>query len=219
MNDFITRYGEFSYYRNSFIAIDESGTEIKDDISIQAPSLIVLQGFGEILKAVSCMIRYRADWYASTMCVRKDLVSNRIDSLRKTQASTDKFLFLAGLSGDGVCVLDDARTTLYRMHGSLTTVVSNYQDFIAKKSDFYEQSRRSFEVINVIYNQTPIKEICEAFLVHEEVLAAFTGNKRSFSMIGKLPRVLASSYRYGFKSTLFWYLMLILRMVFGSLLL
>lgn len=216
---YITKYGEISYYHNSFITIDEDGAEIGAAISIQAESPKVFNGTKEILDGIPYMIRFRADWYASTICVRRNLVADHIRALRQTTASTDKFLFLAGISEGGLCILDNERTTLYRMHKSLTTVVSHYEDFIDRKKKFYEKSMKSFRVIADLFRLTPISGVCESYLTHDEVLSAFVGDQDTFPAVDGLQRVLRSSFHHGFKSTLVWYFLLLLRKLFGSIVL
>ncbi|MEM0135420.1 MAG: glycosyltransferase [Thermoplasmatales archaeon] len=214
---FINKIGEIGYYHNSIIKIDELGFPLKHQKNGLAKEEMIFLNPEEIVKGIRQMIHRRADWYCSCICIDRNSLSNKLDSMWETEASADRFLFFAGISSGRAVITDNHECTLYRVHESLTSVISGFNDFIDKKSSFYLRSYMAFESMSRLYVDNYVSEYVECFVVHAKILNSFLGTKNTVSIIETLKPALISYFKIRHLPILFWYLMLVLRRMFGKI--
>lgn len=214
--DFIEDDNLLAYYHNSYQPIDENGSFLDTEISLRPPREIICRNKDEIKQEFRSFIRYRADWYASMMCIRSDLIRDKLDHMWKIPASADKFVFFAGISSGQKIIIDNDQGTLYRIHPSLTTVLSTFQDFISKKSSFYNESLESFKIINSMYRDTYLNCITYCFLLHARTLSSFVDKDRKLSIIREFIQVTKCTIRLRYYQLFIWYFLTLVKAVTGD---
>ncbi|MEM0133994.1 MAG: glycosyltransferase family A protein [Thermoplasmatales archaeon] len=216
IKDLIIRIHGFAFYHNSYRVIDEDGKFLSAAISRKPKKLQVFSGREEIRKQLKLLLRERADWYASMMCIRKDALIPKIDAMWQTSASSDKFIFYAGIATGETIILDTYEGTQYRIHPSLTTVLSNYDDFISSKSNFYKESLHTFRIIESIYRNSFISKDVSCITLHASVLSSFICDEGKPGISKEAISVLQCTLRLGYRQLFFWYLMLVAKSIFGN---
>lgn len=212
---FIEKYGRISFYHNSFITINESGKINSKVFPKKTYGSIDLKNAAEIKKNAHLLLRYRCDWYASMMCINREIVLSKISVLSNSSASADRLLFLIGISNGIPVICDFEPNTFYRIHESLTTTFLSFNDFMKRRENFYKKSLESFRSAYSLLRNTYSNEVLEMFLVHEEIMIAFTGFNEKYNLVNFFKNVFRYSIKMKKIEILVWYNMLILKKFLG----
>lgn len=215
INDLIDKHKSLSYYHSSFKAIDEKGKLMGQKISRVNERTLIYKGELDILAGISEMLRSRADWYGSMMCIRKKALIPHLKLLREIEGSADKIIFYIGLLDHGTVIIDSEKTTRYRFHQSHTTVVADYEFFISKKNTFYTKSLESAKILEKICSGTFLEGTSRCYVLHEEVLSKFTAFGNSGKLLPLAPGVMECFRKTGMKNILLWYTLLLAKTLFG----
>ncbi len=213
---FLDRYDNVAFYHNSYSTMNEDGMLTERRISRRASSPTVYRGDKDISKGLPAMLHQRSDWYASMMCIRREEAARQLEFLWRTGASADRILFLAGLISGNTVVVDDARTTLYRMHRSLTTVISDFNDFIRRKAAFYGTSLGAVAIMSEMCRGSILERLASCSLTHAEVLSAFVGDVPSISILQYFLKVSRCLAVFRMWNVSIWFGMLVLKSIFGT---
>ena len=209
---FIEKHNRLSFYHDSAIRINEAG-KINSRSSSKDFSPIVVSDPIELKRNMHRLLHHRIDWYASMMCISREVVLHNKDVLSNSSASADRLLFLIGISYGGVVVFDFEPNTYYRLHQSLTTTFLPFEDFMSKRANFYKNSLQSFKAAYSSFKNTNSEEILEMFLVHEEIMVAFTGINERYSLVNLFKRSIKYSIKFRKINILVWYFLLSMKRI------
>ena len=211
---FIEKHNRLSFYHDSAIRINEAG-KINSRLSSKNFLPIVVSDPIELKKNMHRLLRHRIDWYASMMCISREVVLHKKDVLSNSSASADRLLFLIGISYGGDVVFDFEPNTYYRLHQSLTTTFLPFEDFMEKRVNFYKNSLQSFEAAYSLFKNTNSEEILEMFLVHEKIMVAFTGINERSNLANLFKRSIRYSLKFKKLDLLVWYFLLSMKRIIG----
>lgn len=212
---FIEKYGRISFYHNSFTTINERG-KINSKIPPKKTSgSIELKNASEINKKVYLLLRHRSDWYASMMCINREILLSKISVLSNSSASADRLLFLIGISNGDPVICDFEPNTYYRVHESLTTTFLSFNDFMKRRENFYKNSLESFRSAYSLFTNTHSIEVLEMFLVHEDIMVAFTGLNEKYNISNFFKKALKCYFKLRKLDLLIWYFLLVLKRFIG----
>ena len=213
---FIEKHGEISFYHDSFFIINEMGKVNRKIQSNATPSIQELDGPDEIMKIMPYLLRHKIDWYASMMCINKEIVKDKASILESAIASADRLLFLIGISNGGVVILDNERNTYYRLHQSLTTKFLPFAEFMKSRENFYNNSLYSFKASYNLFANNYAFTVLDMFVVHESIMATFTGSVEQCTLVNVFKKTVKYSFRFRRKNLFIWYVMLFLKKIFKT---
>ena len=214
---FIEKHGQISFYHDSFFIINELG---RVNVKIQSnttDSIRVSEGPAEIMKNMPYFLKYKMDWYASMMCINREIVKDKTSILYNATASADRLLFLIGISNGGVVILDNERNTYYRLHQSLTTKFLPFTEFMKSRTNFYYNSLHSFRASYNLFENNYAFTVLDMFVVHETIMAAFTGAAEQCKLSNIFKKAVKYSFRFRTMNLFIWYVMLFLKKIFRSI--
>ncbi len=215
IESFIKSLEKLSFYHNSHSTINERGEETETEISNTADKTLIFTGMKEILDGMRSMLRTRADWYGSMMCVRRGAILPYADVMWNATGSADKSIFYLSLLDGGSAVIDAARTTKYRFHQSHTTVVAEYNEFYNRKRQFFEKSYRSSKLLLDSCKGTFLEPVLSCAATHEYILHSFVNANEKAEIFRLFPVVLRCIVSQRMWPVLFWYVLLTLKKVAG----
>ena len=112
------------YYHNGWEVIDEKGRRINHPIHLAArrkmQSLRQISIDPKRVKygSIRALCQLGSDFNSSSIALRKDIVMNRVEYLRKVKSSTDSFYFYSALLSGYEIRIDSKLLTLYRIHNN-----------------------------------------------------------------------------------------------------
>lgn len=216
IGELIDNDGSLSYYHSSFTVIDENGKSLKHHISRTPVRTMIYSGESDILSGLPEMLKFRADWYGSMMCIRKGSLLAHFDQLKQIEGSADRIIFYMGLLDSRQVIIDSTRTTKYRLHKSHTTVIAEYDNFMSKKNAFYTKSFESAKILETICKSGYLEPLSKCYVLHEKILSRFT-NRENFSMDGiRIGEVIECFGKVRTKNILIWYSLLLAKSLFGN---
>lgn len=159
------------YHHSSIQAIDESGKEYPNGLSKNIPNTIVTGNFKP--NDFKIVMRYKLDWYMSAISCRATLLKNNSGIIRVAKASLDKLTFLLCVESGGSLYFDSRLLTRYRVHESLTTRITNRDDFLKARKDFYERSLKSLIEASNNYKNKVTRSLIDCEIIHGKLMVYF----------------------------------------------
>jgi len=161
-----------NYMHNSVVAINETGKTFAEGISKNIRSQITVP-----TKALSAyereLTRFKLDWYVSAISCRKAVLLERLDFIKKSNASLDRVIFFISASRNGNLFFEKIPLTYYRIHESTTVIFSEFSQYVRNKADFYSRSASSLENLYQNLNTPQLSEILKTEVIHSELMAFF----------------------------------------------
>ena len=174
----LSRVGEIfantsiNYMHNSVVAINEAGKVFAKGFSENINTQIIVE-----TKKLSVfereLTRFKLDWYVSAISCRKSVLLERLDLIKKSNASLDRVLFFISASKNGNLFFENIPLTYYRIHESTTVIFSEFSQYMRNKDDFYFRSVIVMKNLYKDLNAPHLSEILEAELIHSELMAFF----------------------------------------------
>lgn len=139
------------FVHNDIIQISEEdnydsvkGTSISsgNDINFSILGLSNNQ-IGEIMK-------YRADWYLSSMVIRSDVAKKYAKVIGNCKKSLDKVIFLLAIKEGKSIVVSEKKLTFYRKHISITGLKTSLREFNRSRLEFTRESLKTLKTIESI---------------------------------------------------------------------
>ena len=129
---------------NSISTISESGSILREERGPNNAIIVDTERLDK--KETSSLLRYRTNWYSSCMSFRKDALLGALDTLEGVTQSVDPILFFIALSTSGtICNIPD-KLTKYRVHRSTTNYAIPFNEYIARRKEFYSRSNLNFQL-------------------------------------------------------------------------
>ena len=149
-----TRFEEPSlgYYHNSQRLIDSSGAPLPDSTFRAAPRRRIARLGRVYLPAtrtaasLDALVGIHPEFNASSISVRRDILTGRLPILRQIRVAADQFLFYSALGSPRSLLIDSAPLTAFRIHPQNLS--------IGREPDGPEESRRLFD-----YSSKVIKDL------------------------------------------------------------
>ncbi len=143
---------DIQFYKNSTTPVVYNGNVaysfqpvIKSDIYAKYPSKKIVRKFAKL----------RSDFNSSSMSVRKEMLLNHVNDLRKIKLAVDSFYFYLYASMGLPLYYDSKRLSVYRIFRKSTSRnIENLDDFIQFKRKFIPQYCRDMEIIKRISEGT-----------------------------------------------------------------
>ncbi len=181
------------FYHNNFVTIDDKGNEIKiveDYLKIPPYASFSLPEFTLALEDnrktnIRNLLKLNVNFNSSSICVRREILENSSQYLKKIKAIIDSFIFYSSLLSEGNILLDPAKLTYYRIHSLQTSSgnTKNIKEYKESFSNLFKKAVEDFYVIMEMLNGKISENINET--VNEELLRykllykIFSGNNIS----------------------------------------
>lgn len=211
ISEVIGKHGSFTFYRNSYEAMNERGELLQREISRSVSEMKVFKGQKNIVEGIPIMLKNRADWYGSMMCVRRESILQFINCLDESEGSADKTTFYLAAAGGGPVILDSMKTTRYRFHRSHTTVVTDINEFYRRKREFFKKSLQSAMTLESTLKDNFLEPAVSSHLLHETILSSFVSDSDQTDVIRIFGKVIRSTLRFRYWSIPLWYSFLVLK--------
>lgn len=177
ISEIFDKYREIDYVHNSLIKINENGETIDSDSLENPTDSIVFSPRNGNKALLSQVLRYRGDWYLSSMSVRKSILLDDLNSLRGVDQSIDKFIFFVSINrGRNIMLIPD-KLTRYRLHHSTTTYTGTKEEFINKREMFFRNTIRTFDRIVSLSANYPGKELSTCQLIQHKINLYFISGR------------------------------------------
>jgi hypothetical protein len=132
------------FFRNGHVFIDRAGKKIEPPrtLALRARALERLGPIStdaqELSGNLSEVVRVAPDFNLSAMAVRRSLLMERLDELRKLSTALDSGLFFAALRSGGEIRIDPRKLTAYRVHGENVSLdpTANQPRFLAWRREY-----------------------------------------------------------------------------------
>ncbi|ARM75314.1 glycosyltransferase [Acidianus manzaensis] len=175
------------YYHNNFKTIDKDKNpiEIESDylkippygkFNLNQTTLIVDE---IITKKIKYYLKNNANFNSSSICIKREVLENYIDILRKIKVLIDSFLFYIAMLSPGKIVLDPLKLTSYRIH-SIQTSSGSLQDLETYRNSFIkllEKVIHDIEVINSLYMEKSININLNDVILYKLLYGIFSNTK------------------------------------------
>ncbi len=118
---FLSKDENIIYYHNEAATMDEGGT-LKGQTDNIVGGVQEYRGDADFVE-IRKMHQMRADWNSSSLAFRRDILSNKLDSLEQIARSPEIFFFYSSLLPGKKLLLDSSILTNYRVHPLNTSTV------------------------------------------------------------------------------------------------
>ncbi|MGP6207219.1 glycosyltransferase family 2 protein [Cuniculiplasma sp. SKW3] len=98
-------------------------------------------------KQIGEIMKYRTDWYLSSMVIRGEVAKKYANVIGKCKKSLDKVIFLLGVKEGKSIVVSEKQLTFYRKHISITGLKTNLREFNRSRLEFTKESLRTLRTI------------------------------------------------------------------------
>lgn len=167
--DIINKDPDADFIHDSILRIGEDGSVLDPRNSGTKFSDFSLYPDTRDYSVLSKFLRYRGDWYLSTMCIRKSVIELILKELQETNQSLDKFIFFAALNhGKKIMMISD-RLTRYRLHQSTTTYIGSESDFITKREIFFRNTVQVFDNIEKLSRDFPGNSLAKCMVLQHRI--------------------------------------------------
>jgi hypothetical protein len=179
------------YYHNNFITINDKNREIKileDYIKIPPYASFNLPEYSFTVQDtretnIRDLLKLNVNFNSSSICVKREVLENVSNYLKKIKAVIDSFIFYSSLLIEGNILLDPARLTYYRIHSfqSSSGNISNIMTYRQSLSDVLKKAIDDFYIINEMVNgKLDITE--EELLRYKLLYKIFSGKDTSLKV-------------------------------------
>ena len=205
-----------TYHHSSIEAIDESGNVHSNGLSKNIPKTVVKEEFKPIdLKLV---MKYKLDWYMSAISCRASVLKKRSEFIGGLSASLDKLTFLTCVESGGTIFFDSRPLTKYRVHESLTTHITDRNNFLRARKEFYLRSLNGLMQASNHFNNKACINMIKWEIVHGNLLVYFFSDDYTDKIkTSSIIRYLLISITKGLTVITFWSTMDLLRKTFPSM--
>jgi len=117
VHNIFTEYEKVGYYHNSVEPFTDMSNHVERklyEVTRNQCSLYVTHSNKR--KLARRITGYYPDFNMSSICIRRDIISKRLEQLRSLMASPDTFIYFCALEDDHDLFLDTEQLTLYRHH-------------------------------------------------------------------------------------------------------
>lgn len=130
VNQIFMKYPDLVYYHNSHVVIDSDGNIIyggkKSPIKwFRQTNKSMLFKSKERANLFSNLLRYHADFNSSSISIKKNVLLNKLESMKKITVAFDSLLLYLALDSDGDILIDQNILTKFRFHPSTTNILHN----------------------------------------------------------------------------------------------
>ncbi|QGR19799.1 glycosyltransferase [Stygiolobus azoricus] len=178
------------YYHNNFVTIDDKGNEIKiieEYLKIPPYASFNLPEFTLAIENnrktdIRNLLKLNVNFNSSSICVRREILENNAQYLRKIKAVIDSFIFYSSLLLEGNILLDPARLTYYRIHTLQTSSgnTKNIKEYKDSFSNLFKKAVEDFyiitEMLNGKINENILEIVNEELLRYKLLYKIFSGN-------------------------------------------
>ena len=199
---------ELIFAHNSIIKINDAGG-ISNERDEAVPSQDLFYETDKLSRAsVSNLLRYRANWYSSSMAFRRSVLTEKIAYIDKVYQSIDPFLFLCALDSDGKIALLRDRLTRYRIHESTTNYFAKFDEYTTSKQVFYRRTSEIVKMALEMSDGSTASAYIHSYMRHSEFMAEclnlnFTRKSTYMSLLNFIPAFRFIFTRYYFIWLLF----------------
>lgn len=191
------------YHHSSIITIDSSGSEYKQGITRNIGSDLTFDT-GKILNFLRPVMKYKGNWYVSAMSCRLNPLKEKLELIRNSDTSLDKVVFYLMASCTGKMKLDSRQLTKYRVHPSLTTIITDKEDFTKKRSDFYNRSYNSLHKLRKTIAMVEGAEALDIELLHARLARYFFNETMDKFSLLELARICLKGLRRRLLNISYW---------------
>ena len=204
------------YHHSSIRVIDEYGKEHTDGLSRNIPHTEIV---GKLTPSkMKLVMKYKLDWYMSAISCRSSVLKSRSAFIRGKTTSLDKLMFLICLEAGGSLYFDARLLTRYRIHESLTTRITNIDDFLKARKEFYIRSLKNLTDTSGTITTREAKYLIDWEIIHGRLLAYFFSDDRVYGITARsLIKYSLLSIVKGFGPITKWALSDILRKFFPAI--
>ncbi len=201
------------YHHSSIQVIDEYGKEHTDGLSRNVPRTEIVDKLTP--SKMKMVMKYKLDWYMSAISCRSSILKRNSKFIRGKTTSLDKLMFLICVEAGGILFFDSRLLTRYRIHESLTTRITNIDDFLKAREVFYIRSLKSLNDASGTITTVEAKYLNDWEIIHGKLLAYFFSDERIYKITGSsLIKYSFLSIVKGFGSISKWALFDMLRKLF-----
>ncbi len=144
--EFFSKNDRLNFLHNATVWIDETGKNLPGPAETVPQKNLAVDTSNMRRSGISEFLRYRANWYSSSMGFRRRIFDGRFEYIERVNQSIDPFLFFVAISCPGEALLIPDRLSRYRVHPSTTNYLATYEDFIESRKIFYRNSSRVFGI-------------------------------------------------------------------------
>ena len=159
------------YHHSSISAIDEVGNEPIKGLSNTITKAMVKKEFKP--SDFKLVMKYKLDWYMSAISCRASLLKNNSTFIKGVAASLDKLTFLICVESGGYLFFDSRLLTRYRIHESLTTRITDRNNFLQARKEFYLRSLKSLVDASNYFSNKISRNLIKWEIIHGRLLVYF----------------------------------------------
>ncbi len=206
--------GSVAFYHNSINFVTEDGNIIGEGLSQNIPVTLIRNSlnFKSYFRLVK---KYKLDWYMSSIAARKSILLPHIQFIRSIDTSLDKtILFLCASSGDDL-FFDSNTLTRYRVHRSKMNMITELEDYIRVREEFYLKSKVTVELLGSYLHKGPMSVMLRLEKFHSHLLTYFFSDADSEKVSsGRLIAGIFENVYYGVGVTVKWCIACLVRKIY-----
>ena len=189
------------YYHNDHILIDGKGNKLNGKMFRKS----LLTGPVEInsgeYKNIRKLLKEGAFFNLSSISVRKDIITPKLQYLKKLNVAADNLMFYTALSSGGLLYIDNEELTMYRVHSTNDSMALGLDNgsIISSASSFLERDIYGYQVILSSVAEPFLIDVLSCRILAPEINLRIISNKRNegtrYSFVTGLKCVLKLRYR------------------------
>ena len=170
-----------SFYHNSYSIINENNKNVKKNVcnfSSNYSTLLIKDNKNNLNEIIQ---RWHIQENASSMAVKKKLIREKINELKKIRVSLDAFLLLIALLNKVEILADKKALTRYRIHGSGQVThgkLDTFDEFCLSEAELTKKAHEETKILYKIAKGTQLEIIYKINLIETKIYYNLFNTKR-----------------------------------------